>query len=164
MAEQLDLNAATAVALEKFAGVTRGIAKRIVAERKARDGFRSVDELRTIEGITDEVLAALKADLFVRDESSAEAGKPESRKEARPPTVFSTAIDATFQADASVRGALTENLKPLRADSEAINARLQKAFEKFNPDSLIADERGQPQYVPPGTNPAGAWTKSSPTG
>jgi hypothetical protein len=84
------------------------------------------------------------------------SGKPESNKDKRQPTVFSTAIDATFQADASVRGALTENLKPLRADAEAIDARLQKAFKNFTADSLIADDRGQRQYVAPGSNPAGA--------
>ena len=33
-----------------------------------------------------------------------------TQKEARPPTVFSTAIEASFKADASVREALTENL------------------------------------------------------
>lgn len=81
------------------------------------------------------------------------SGKPESNKDAQQPTVFSTAIDGSFQADASVRGALTENLKPLRANSEAINVRLQKAFEKFNPNNLIGDERAQRPYVAPGTNP-----------
>ena len=82
---------------------------------------------------------------------SSASGKPGANKDVRQPTVFSTAIDASFRSDANVREALTENLKPLRADSEAINARVQNAFEKFNP--------GHPpegRYVAPGTNPATA--------
>jgi hypothetical protein len=57
--------------------------------------------------------------------------KPQN-KTAKQPSLISTAIDTSFQADASVRQALTENLKPLRAESEAIAARLHKAFENFN--------------------------------
>jgi len=88
---------------------------------------------------------------------SKEYGKQESKpKEAQPPTVFSTAIEASFKADASVRGALTENLKPLRAETEAINSRLRKAFENFNANNLIGAERGQRQYVDPGASPADA--------
>ncbi|KRA84501.1 hypothetical protein ASD76_11150 [Altererythrobacter sp. Root672] len=128
-----------------------------MAERNARGGFRSINDLRTIEGITDEDLAALKANVFVRGDSrqrSAKAGRSGSEKEARPPTVFSAAIDASFQADANVRGALTENLKPLRADAEAIDVRLQAAFKNFTADTLIG-ERGQRHYVAPGSNPSG---------
>jgi hypothetical protein len=83
------------------------------------------------------------------------SGKPEANKDGRQLTVFSTAIDASFHADASVREALTENLKPLRADSEAINARLEKAFEKFNPGHP-PEGPSQRHYVAPGTNPASA--------
>jgi hypothetical protein len=83
------------------------------------------------------------------------SGKPEANKDGRQVTVFSTAIDASFQADASVRESLTENLKPLRADSEAINARLEKAFEKFNPGNP-PEGRRQRHYVAPGANPASA--------
>lgn len=87
-------------------------------------------------------------------ESSA-SGKPGTKKDIRQPTVFSTAIDASFRSDANVREALTENLKPLRADSEAINARVQNAFDKFNPGHL-PDGRSQRHYVAPGANPAAA--------
>ena len=88
--------------------------------------------------------------------SSAETAKPDPAKAARPPTVFSTAIDGSFQADASVRGALTENLKPLRVRTEAIDARLQLAFKNFNAQNLIGDERGGRRYVAPGSNPTSA--------
>jgi hypothetical protein len=84
---------------------------------------------------------------------SSVSGKPEAKADAQQPTVFSTAIDASFQADASVRESLTENLKPRRADSEAINARLDQAFAKFNPGH---PSEGQGHHVPPGTNPNSA--------
>jgi hypothetical protein len=86
---------------------------------------------------------------------SSAPGKPAANKDGRQPTVFSTAIDASFRSDADVRVALTENLKALRADSEAIHARVQSAFEKFNPGHP-PEGRSQRHYVAPGTNPAAA--------
>jgi hypothetical protein len=81
--------------------------------------------------------------------------KPPS-KTAKEPSLISTAIDASFQADATVRVALTENLKPLQAESEAIAARLHKAFESFNPSNLSAAERERRHYVAPGADPGDA--------
>jgi hypothetical protein len=81
--------------------------------------------------------------------------KPQSLT-AKQPSSIGTAIDASFRADASVRLALTENLKPLRAESEAIADRLQKAFEKFNPSNLSAEERERRHYVAPGADPGNA--------
>jgi len=83
-----------------------------------------------------------------------ESDKPE--KAASQPSTISIAIDASFQADARVRQALTENLKPLRAESDGVTARLQKAFEKFDPSNLSAEERALRHYVAPGADPSSA--------
>jgi hypothetical protein len=84
------------------------------------------------------------------------SGKPKPSKEPRQPTVVSNAIDASFQAEANVRESLADNLKPRRAESEAIDSRLKKAFEKFDPNTLSRDERAKRQYVALGASPAGA--------
>ena len=55
------------------------------------------------------------------------------------------AVDSAFRSDAALRLAFTENLKPLRAGSEAIAARVETAFENFdlNPTSPQESTRRQ---------------------
>lgn len=63
------------------------------------------------------------------------------------------AIDASFHSEANLRKALTENLKPLRAESEAIANRIQRAFAEFKPSQLSVDELARRHYVAPGADP-----------
>jgi hypothetical protein len=68
-------------------------------------------------------------------------------------TPLRAAIDVAFHHDTSVRQALTENLKPLRVESEAIAGRVQQAFANFNPRQLSAKECERRHYVEPGADP-----------
>jgi competence protein ComEA len=61
----VDLNAASAEALEGLPGVGPVIAARIVAWRTANGPFRSVDELGEVSGIGDAILAQVRALLRV---------------------------------------------------------------------------------------------------
>jgi hypothetical protein len=57
--EKIDLNRASASDLEKISGITRTLAKRIITARDNRGGFRSIEDLRDIEGVEDDHLDAL---------------------------------------------------------------------------------------------------------
>lgn len=62
------------------------------------------------------------------------------------------AVDALFRTDATLRRAITENLKPLRGESEAVAARVEKAW-KLHPSQLSAEEFARRHYVAPGSDP-----------
>jgi hypothetical protein len=55
------------------------------------------------------------------------------------------AVDSIFRSDAARRQALTENLKPLRAESGAIAARVDSAFENFDLNQASPLEGARPQ-------------------
>jgi hypothetical protein len=55
------------------------------------------------------------------------------------------AVDSVFRSDAALRLALTENLKPRRAESEAIVARVESAFENFDLNPTPLQEGARPQ-------------------
>lgn len=61
---KLNLNTATAAQLDKLPGVGPVLAERIVAYRESKGGFRSVADLRQVDGIGDAKYAELK-DLVV---------------------------------------------------------------------------------------------------
>jgi hypothetical protein len=65
MAERLDLNRASVEELETIPGLTRAVARRIVAERERTGLFRSVGTLREVAGVSAEVLAALRDGVMV---------------------------------------------------------------------------------------------------
>jgi hypothetical protein len=63
------------------------------------------------------------------------------------------AVDAAFRVDSAFRSALTENLKPLRAESEAIARRVETAFATFTPTPLSAEVLEARHYVEPDEDP-----------
>jgi hypothetical protein len=65
-----------------------------------------------------------------------------------------TAVDAAFKFDAAFRGALTENLTPLRARTDAIATRVEAAFATFTPTPLSEEELDARHYVEPDTDPS----------
>ena len=65
MAEKLDLNRVTVANLEKFPGITRAVARRIVATRDKQGGFATVGALRDINGVTADIFSVLKENLTV---------------------------------------------------------------------------------------------------
>lgn len=74
---RLDLNRATADDLELLPGVGPALARRIVAERQRRGGFRSVDEVTRVKGIGSRTLARLQPLLRVdAGAASREAARP----------------------------------------------------------------------------------------
>lgn len=73
-------------------------------------------------------------------------------------TPQSVAVDALFRTDAALRRAITENLKPLRGESEAVAARVEKAWN-FRPSRFSAEELAKRHYVAPGSDPIEALHK-----
>jgi hypothetical protein len=65
MAEKFDLNQATVGDLEKIPGITRALARRIIATRDKQGGFVTLAALRDISGVTDDLLAVLKEHVTV---------------------------------------------------------------------------------------------------
>lgn len=65
VAERLDLNRASVDDLEKIPGVTRSVARRIVATRDRQGGFAALAELREVEGVTAELFLVLKENVVV---------------------------------------------------------------------------------------------------
>jgi len=64
------------------------------------------------------------------------------------------AVDSLFRTDAAFRAVLTANLKPLRAESDAISNRVEVAFSNFHPTPLSAEELATRHYVAHGASPA----------
>ncbi len=67
-------------------------------------------------------------------------------------TPQSVAVNALFTTDAALRRAITDNLKSLRGESEAVAARVETAW-KFRPSRLSAEELARRHYVAPGSDP-----------
>jgi hypothetical protein len=67
-------------------------------------------------------------------------------------TPQSVAVDAVFKTDAALRRTITENLKSLRGESEAVAARVEKAW-KFHPSQLSTEDLAKRHYVAPGSDP-----------
>jgi len=57
---KVDLNTATVAQLDTLPGVGPALAQRIVEYRTQHGGFRSIDELRKVQGIGDAKFAQLK--------------------------------------------------------------------------------------------------------
>ena len=56
----IDLNAAAAAELEALPGIGAALAARIVAEREARGGFRSVEDLTRVPGVGKKLVERLR--------------------------------------------------------------------------------------------------------
>lgn len=63
-AQQLDLNTATIQELMSVEGITEEIAKNIIAYREARP-FKIVDDLKKVEGVSDELYLSVRDKFFV---------------------------------------------------------------------------------------------------
>jgi hypothetical protein len=70
-----------------------------------------------------------------------------------------TAVRTAFRDDAAFRRVLTDNLKPLRAEAEAIATRVDAAFTNFKPTPLSTEELAARHYVKPGKDPREALDK-----
>jgi competence protein ComEA len=67
----ININTATAEELQLLPGVGEARAKAVIALRKQRDGFKSVDELTLVKGIGDAMLERMRP--FVRTEGKTTA-------------------------------------------------------------------------------------------
>ncbi len=67
----ININTATTEELQLLPGVGEARAKAVIALRKQRDGFKSVDELTLVRGIGDELLTRMRP--FVRTEGKTTA-------------------------------------------------------------------------------------------
>jgi competence protein ComEA len=61
--QRISLSTATVQQLDSLDGIGPTLAQRIVAYRDAHGGFRSIDELRQVEGIGDKRFQALRKSL-----------------------------------------------------------------------------------------------------
>ena len=75
MADKLDLNRATVTDLEKISGVTRVLARRIIAARDKKGGFVTINTLRDINGVTADLVAVMTATVAVEGDSAKERKK-----------------------------------------------------------------------------------------
>jgi competence ComEA-like helix-hairpin-helix protein len=62
---KLDLNKATPAELEALPGIGPALAARIIAQRKAAGGFRSVEDLLAVRGIGEKTLARFRQWVYV---------------------------------------------------------------------------------------------------
>lgn len=65
----IDLNAASAGEIAGIDGVTKEAAERIISYRNENGGFTSVEELKNIEGISEQVLKSLEGCVFISAET-----------------------------------------------------------------------------------------------
>jgi hypothetical protein len=63
-----DLNTVTRVDLERVRGIGPSLASRILLERTRRGGFRTIEDLLKIRGISRQTLAHLEKHFYVRHE------------------------------------------------------------------------------------------------
>lgn len=68
-ADVIDLNAASANEIALIDGVTREAAEMIVSYRNENGGFTSVEELKNIDGISEQVLKSLEGCVFISAET-----------------------------------------------------------------------------------------------
>jgi hypothetical protein len=71
MADKLDLNRATTAQIEKIAGISRTLARKIVSERNARGGFASIADLRDIADIDENTIKTLGAETTISTRDAA---------------------------------------------------------------------------------------------
>ena len=71
----VNLNAATAEQLELLPGVGESRARAIIALRKERGSFKSVDELKDVKGIGDALIAELKPYVRLSGKTTAKAAE-----------------------------------------------------------------------------------------
>jgi hypothetical protein len=81
---------------------------------------------------------------------------PVERAAGEPQNPIHSAIDTIFQNDASVREALSNNLRDRSTESLALANRAQDAFAGFSASRLSAAERARPNYLAPGDDLADA--------
>ena len=65
LSAKLDINKATAAELEALPGIGPSLAARIVEQRRAAGGFRSVEDLLTVRGIGQKTLAKFRQWVYV---------------------------------------------------------------------------------------------------
>lgn len=70
-----------------------------------------------------------------------------------PATPEHVAVRGIFESDAAFRRTLTENLGPLRAESDAVAHRVERAFASFSTTALSADGLDARHYVAPDADP-----------
>jgi hypothetical protein len=69
------------------------------------------------------------------------------------------AIDAAFLERRELRRGLSDNLRALRVDSDAVTDRVSRAFREWNPSGLSAEEVDRRNYVAPDADLAGTQTR-----
>jgi hypothetical protein len=72
---RVNVNAADWITLSVVPGLGETLSKRIVEVRDKRGGFKALDELRDVRGISDRTLAKLRPYLFIGDGTKGE-GEP----------------------------------------------------------------------------------------
>jgi len=138
------------------------------ADSRSPDEDRDLKELTVYMSLTDDAAHSLtRSDDERRPDSG--AGRPSEATRAKAEPSYSgqtiaqpppqlnapqhAAVDALFRTDETLRQAIEENPKSLRGESEAIAARVEKAW-KFNPSKLSAEELTRRRHVPPGASPS----------
>jgi competence protein ComEA len=71
--EVVNINTATAVQLELLKGIGPKLAKKIVAHRAQMGGYKTVDDLKMVKGISDKLLAEIKDKVVLEGETTMKA-------------------------------------------------------------------------------------------
>lgn len=101
----LNLNQADRAQLLQLPGVGDNLAGRIEAYRAEHHGFRSVDELRKVEGIGPKMLEKLRPCLYVEARDSEDEDEPAKKDQEKPPLVVGKKGKLTTPIDVNRAGA-----------------------------------------------------------
>ena len=115
----IDINTATKAELTSLAGIGPAKAEAIIKHRKAKGPFKSLDELKNVEGIGEKIFAKIKADVTVG------TAKSKAKTEAQP-TKKSTDKTAKKPVDKKVEKTAAEKNTPAKKKSTSVEKKTEK--------------------------------------
>lgn len=115
----IDINTAAKEELTSLAGIGPAKAEAIIKHRKAKGPFKSLDELKNVEGIGDKIFEKIKADVTV--------GKAKSKAEGEAiPTKKSADKTAKKTADKKAEKTEVEKKAPVKKTSKSVEEKTEK--------------------------------------
>lgn len=124
----LDLNQADRAQLMQLSGVGENLARRIETYRAENHGFRSVDDLRKVNGIGPKMLEKLRPFVYVEARDSDDEEEPAKKENEKPPPVIVKKGKLTEPID--VNRASVAELQRLPGIGPKLSQRIVEARQK----------------------------------